>query len=917
MLRFISRAIGLIFALAIVTLTAAWLFLALPFFAPQRIDMAEKLLTKDLGRPVSVSGDAKLKFGKNIRLVMTDVKIASPTTDDIDLAVAEALELDLDPRDFLNGTLSLDNFKLNGLVLNFVTFEDGTKSWSSAPAGTNTPDSNTGSDTSANDERASGDDKPGPLDRIEVDISQSSIRIENRVTGFIFDLGVDDLTLKRSPELKGMQIAANGSLNNEPLKIDGSYSTEAPFSMVAGIATSMVQIDGNPVRQADGKGYTVRVETEIDEIGDMLEVLGLARTIEGRGSLSVDIGVDGPNISAEQFDVVADYSDGRQVKASGSVDDLVSLDGIAAVISARLYPEGQEPPKAALLRDIRITGFDIDLSGALDALDLTSVHVSTNAFVEDFRDIGQMSISKVRRTPEGKLEIQDLELQAGPVDAPYMQARGSIGDAVKLEHIDIHGTLKVPASVFFRSLGEDKARAFGSLDGEFVLKEEGDGFGIRQLTVETAETDLWTFQTDATLEKIQTLEGLDIKLSVGMDDPAGVLKAIGRSPVDSGPLRLSLELSGETRTYDSKINLTAGSTQAEISLNLKDEESGPIVRGALVSDRVVASEIHKAVAVFVQIDKQRKTPSDSPEVQPLVLTDDRVIQPLVLKDERVVQPLVLPIGDISETAGQFLSIDALATRLDVEFGIDIKQVVGAEDVSSVKSDLKVRNGKLSFGPLNIAHGGGYFNINAAMDVVKSPGVVAVNGATGGWDLGKIMSSMGASIGAQGILGGRFALSGSSASVDRFLRTMVGNADISMGKGRIDTSLLELAGLGVIPWLFSKDLRRGYEEIVCIEMPVRIDRGKIKSNNIVLETDNVQLVARGTIDVANDTISLRAEPRPVGRPLARSAVPVNVSGKLSDPKVDIHLGGSRAVRTDGADDMPTARKPCKPDISQLQ
>ena len=77
------------------------------------------------------------------------------------------------------------------------------------------------------------------------------------------------------------------------------------------------------------------------------------------------------------------------------------------------------------------------------------------------------------------------------------------------------------------------------------------------------------------------------------------------------------------------------------------------------------------------------------------------------------------------------------------------------------------------------------------------------------------------------------------------------------------------------------------------------------------------MAEGTVDVVNDSVSLRAEPRPVGRPLARSAVPIEVSGKLSDPKVDLQLRGERGARSDGDTAMPTNREPCTPDIYQLR
>ena len=83
---------------------------------------------------------------------------------------------------------------------------------------------------------------------------------------------------------------------------------------------------------------------------------------------------------------------------------------------------------------------------------------------------------------------------------------------------------------------------------------------------------------------------------------------------------------------------------------------------------------------------------------------------------------------------------------------------------------------------------------------------------------------------------------------------------------------------------------------------------------MIETGSVQLVAGGQVNWVQDSINVRAEPRRVGKPLARSAWPFDVTGKLSEPKFKLDVGGSRSRR---ADEMPANRKPCVPDIYQLQ
>ena len=70
-----------------------------------------------------------------------------------------------------------------------------------------------------------------------------------------------------------------------------------------------------------------------------------------------------------------------------------------------------------------------------------------------------------------------------------------------------------------------------------------------------------------------------------------------------------------------------------------------------------------------------------------------------------------------------------------------------------------------------------------------------------------------------------------------------------------------------------------------------------------------------IDLRNETISVTAEPRPVGQPLARSAWPIEVTGNLKSPNIAVAERKRRRALVPLS--MPEARTPCVPDLAQLQ
>jgi len=203
-----------------------------------------------------------------------------------------------------------------------------------------------------------------------------------------------------------------------------------------------------------------------------------------------------------------------------------------------------------------------------------------------------------------------------------------------------------------------------------------------------------------------------------------------------------------------------------------------------------------------------------------------------------------------------------------------------------------------------------------MDLNEDPDILKISGSTGGWNFGHIMQELRFKKGASGVLNANFDVSGSRNSVQKFLATMSGGATVSMRNGSIDSQLLDLAGLGIIPWLFSKD-RGSAVAIVCIRAPLHISNGRISTEQTVVETSQVQIVVVGNVDLKHKTLDVMGQPRRIGKPLSRSPWPFTAIGPMAKPKIKVKDGPRRLRRSDGASTMPQRRKLCVPDILQLK
>lgn len=187
---------------------------------------------------------------------------------------------------------------------------------------------------------------------------------------------------------------------------------------------------------------------------------------------------------------------------------------------------------------------------------------------------------------------------------------------------------------------------------------------------------------------------------------------------------------------------------------------------------------------------------------------------------------------------------------------------------------------------------------------------------GGWKLDDILHSLNFKKGASGTIYANFTLTGGTESIKQFVGSMNGDAVVSMRKGSIETRLLDLAGLGLLPWVFSKEKKK-ITPLVCLRAPLNISGGNVSTKKTTLETNEVQVVVFGKANLKNKTVDLNIQPRKIGKPLSRSPWPVTVKGPVSDPKIKVKDGPKRLKRKDGAHQMPTERKLCVPDILQLK
>lgn len=903
--RVLIKVIWWVAGFAISSFALVWLILATPLFTDLRRSVVESVLSEQIGQAIYVKEDVSVILGPVSRVYVGDVEIPSEDISDTVLARLEVLEFDIDLAALWDGQVDLDNLIVQGLQVNMLTREDGTTSWTKRED-TRTPGQASDARVAPSAAVPSGAAQESGgifafLKDKTVSFTSIGLKIDNQPSGFSFVFDLQNLNLDQLDEGQRVSVTSKGTVNGQTFTIKGDYPKAAPFTTRSSFGEMKLSFDGNPIPASEGGGFWGTLSLNTGEFGDFLEVLGLSRTLEGQGVLSTKLTSQAGVLNVQNLDTVIQLRGGQEFTTQGSVENLLAADGFDIKFSGRLHPEGQPPERAKELKDFKLTEITAHLINGAKSLEFKELHFTTNSFDQELEKVGPISIGRIRRTEDGKLAIEDVSVQAGPDDAPYIVANGNIRNLLELKSLDFEGALAAPASLILKELGDDVAEAFGAVNAEFAIDDASGALSLKRLNAYTVDTDIWALKARAALESIGDLNELDFDFDLDIANGASFLGALQLEEVDVGPLEIVATGTGAGNTFSTTFGLMAGTSRLDSAFDTSVAAGSPVLKGRIFSERLDISDLKNAAASIVQLRKLGKNKTEDSDEPAL--------------DAPEVQPLVLP--KTPGKPGDMLNLQQALLEADIFVAIDVKQIVGQDGVASLSSELAAKDGQAHLGPLDVSYGGGFFKLGATMDLVKSPDLLTVSGATGGWDFGNILDAVGLGIQAHGKLRGDFKVTGNRTSARTFVDSASGSASIFMSQGNISTSMIELAGLGIFPWLFSKELSQGYSDIVCLAAPVRIEAGKVSSDSLVVETESVQLVAKGAVDWKNDSISLRAVPRRVGKPLSRSAWPINVTGKLSAPDFKLEVGGSFRRRTDGATDMPADRKPCVPDIRQLQ
>ncbi len=882
-MRFITKGVMVCCAVAFVAVVVAWLFLSSALFSSVRTTFVENLISKKLDQDVLIEDEVRLGLGRQLQVSAAGLVLPGAIKTKANLAAIDKLEFNISARDLWNSKLSLSELSLSGVHLNLITDKDGVGNWQSASQmGTKAGDPAKPANLSV----------AGILTDHEIDLTDVTVFYQNDLNGLGLDLQLPELNLKRDTETDVVTAVGAGSLNGEKFDLNASIPADDPFQVAVNF--EQIAIAAEEVPQENG--LQVNTTIEVAELGQLLDILKLNRVLEGSGSISATFkSVDGV-ARIDDLAVLTELDGGQSLSLTGQIGELGNPEDVSLTTRIRLYPEDAEPAPAASRYDLKLIAVDMVIDSVPGQVPQRQMVIETNGFTLDTSGEGPPPIkfSELSRTPEGALSVGNINLRIGNPADPFIILNGSVEDALQFQGISADGLMDIPASSLISPelLGPDDQ--LGRFSGNFHLNGDINQLSLTNLDGQTSKTELWNLEVHGSVKNVLKFENLDLAIQVEVPSGADLLEALSLDRVETGQANFEIGLASEGANWDANAKVKVADSVLQIEADLDDATSDPVLQGSIESDLIKIDQIRTIVQAAAQL---RKIGGPEPDEEDVIEEsgDTSPLRDVTLK----------PIGR-----------SILLSGMDMDVDVDLRHIEGAKGISSLQSELTLNENELKAGPLNFEYGGAHFDVSGQMDLSNDAHLLTLTGTAGGWQLDEILHNLNFKKGASGTIYADFSVTGGTDSPKHFANSMNGNATVSMRDGSIETQLLDLAGLGVLPWVFTKEKQK-IAPIICLRAPISISNGNISTKQTTLETDHVQVVVFGGVNVAGKVLDLNLQPRKIGEPLSKSPWPVTLKGPLAKPKIKVKDGPKRLKRSDGADKMPAKRKLCVPDILQLQ
>lgn len=505
---------------------------------------------------------------------------------------------------------------------------------------------------------------------------------------------------------------------------------------------------------------------------------------------------------------------------------------------------------------------------SLDPLALLKKKIQVPKLVLDQPDLTLQRASEEKNNWTFKSEGSSAwQFELGRLALSEGQVR--IVDAIRKADIEIEfGTLDEPQQTDGYRIGWD---ASGTFDGAKVQGKgkSGDLLALHEqeqpypvdaaLKIGKTEIDV-----KGTLTKPRSLAAIDLRLKLSGASMAHLYPITGLTLPETpafateGHLQGTINQRGGDWTYR-KFTGKVGSSDLSGDLRYESREKRPYLSGSLESKVLRFADLGPLIGADSRESKARRGARDA------------------------------------KPAGEVLPVQAFRTERWTSIDADVKfngrKIIHGENlpIENMVADLTLKNGVLSFTPLNFGVADGNLKSNLTMNGRDKNIKADMKISARGLKLKELFPDFEPMQASLGEIDGDAALSGSGNSVAALLASSNGEVKMVIDNGRISKLLLEQIGLNVGSIVLTQLFGDRPVQLNCLVADFKLTDGLMQTRTFVVDTEEAVLVITGDINLANEQLNLTIKPENKEMRLVSLRAPIYVTGKFKEPKVNIDKG----------------------------
>ena len=827
-----QRASAAVAALILAVIGAGVAFLHLPALEGARSRIAADLLETYLGEAVVVTGSVDVAYGPTIDVAVQGV---SPVTAAAGVpAPVGRVRMSFSREAALRGRLELAALDVSSVR---VIMDVAATKPSKVTLGESVS-------------RAVEEVLSSPLIR-RLDLEDLRVRRINDPAGWNGTLVFDAVAAREVDPAGAVSIEASGSLDGQSFTLSGKVPDLSPDSGAArdekvSLKLSFkgieADLDGRLAQEADGLKLAARLDATSPSLGDVQGLLKLARVVEGTGTLELALDGTLAKLAIGSARLRIQDTDDRVYEVDGEVADMWAVDGVDLSFAATLVPPGA--PKGRSRFDLAPRSIEGRVSSRADGFEIDDVIVETGLAAVELKDVGPIRIGTIARDEMGRLRFDDIRLVQGDPKDPILDLTGNLNDALAMKDFSLEGSFRLGMAGVLT--GKHDATGVGALRGEVAMSDASGNLRLEKLDAKLRGTDLMSLSLR--LAK-SGKSGTRLGLTFNVPDLAHLASAIGRKA--SPGLQISFDgiIGAADNAATARGSAQVGRTDLDARLRIAAPKGRPEITGSIrakdlhLDDLIAAREVSE-------------------------LFSDRKMDAVKLRQD--VQ---------KETT---LSLDIAADAVEG----------GGKTATGLKARLVYAKSRLRVSPVDLAYLGGHIKGDVHANFAHSPPALELKTEARRLSLEQLFRRLDKVPAASGPLDLDLAVTAKGANLRDLLASMSGQISGSIRGGSLARRTINLAGQHIVAWTFTRTADGG-APLVCLVAQFDFKDGIGTARKLVLETDKVQAVGAGTLNLRNEAMSFVFTPRPKQNKLIGRVGPVDVSGPLSKPEVEMADGAVAA------------------------